>query len=85
MKNIHVFYLARDTTADHVVRYVKECRPSAELQVEKIVARSDYASFRIGVPEGDFHDLMALNFWPAGVAINEWRWRSPRFAPAPLF
>ena len=84
IKTVHVFYLTRNTTAEQVRSYVKQCRPNANLQVDQLVARGDYASFKIRVPESDFHDLMNPKFWPTGAAINEWRTRSiaspPKFA-----
>ena len=75
-KMVHAFYLAKDTTADQVESFVKQFRPSAEPRVETIVARGDYASFKIRVPETDFDALIAPDFWPAGVAVNEWRTRA---------
>ena len=66
----------RDTTADQVEKFIKQCRPSVEIKVEKIVTRGDYASFKICAPEVDFDAVMAPEFWPAGVAIKEWRTRA---------
>ena len=61
--------------------YVKKFRPSAEPSVEKILTKGEYASFKIKIFEPDFGDLMDPQFWPTGVAVNEWRFR--RATPPP--
>ena len=75
MKHIHLFYLAKGTSVEQVLKYIRMCYADADVEAELLLTRGDYASFKLRVPEELFDPLMDPQFWPTGAAVNGWRFR----------
>lgn len=74
---IHIWRLAKDTTVEYLVTYIKQKIPGTEVECEKLNARGPYASFKVTVNDSLLEHLMNPECWPAGCAIDRFFNRRP--------
>ena len=78
-KFMHIFYVDKDIDEKCVEGYLKKKIPSEKkIIVERLPTGRQYASFKIGVPVGDFESVMKAEFWPAGIGFDRWFFRRNR-------
>lgn len=76
-KFLHVWRLDRSTTEETLKEYIKNVLGSdSDVLIEKIKPKTerDYASFKIGISEGQFDKLCNPEAWPLHVEFSEWVW-----------
>lgn len=76
-KYLHVWRLAKDTTEDDLMQYIRNVLgDDTEITVEKVKQKIErnYASFKIGVTKCNYEKLCDAEVWPLNVEYCEWIW-----------
>lgn len=70
MKHFHVTNLEVTTNSTDLKQYLNQFVPS--VVVEKLSARNPdrYSSFKVSVPEAEVQNLLNIDIWPQGIAVN---------------
>lgn len=67
---LHVYRLSKTTTSEEVLKFLQTSKPNVEFSCEKLSARGDYASFKIGYPLTLHDEINCSDFWPTGIAVR---------------
>lgn len=67
---LHVWKVAINTEPGRIENYIRDKIPDAEICCEKLKAKGNYASFKVGIPFKYINDCMKPDFWPEGVAVD---------------
>ncbi|KAG7310847.1 hypothetical protein JYU34_003678 [Plutella xylostella] len=79
-KYLHVWRLKKDITEENMTEFIKEVIGSdSDIEVTKLKPKIDrsYASFKVGVSERKFEQLINPEKWPLDVEYSEWTWFRP--------
>lgn len=84
LKWIFISRLHRDVTDDDMNAYIKETFNIEGFVIVRLKNNNsdtrDYVSFKIGIPDTKFNELLASSSWPVGVLIKEFiMYRKNRF------
>jgi hypothetical protein len=69
-RHVHAFSFTPDTTTEQIEAYIKKKDTSSDAEVEKVVTKGDYASFRISFPASKTDDWLKPEMWPVHTRIN---------------
>lgn len=70
---IHAWRFTTETEGDHVVTFLKSIDPTGEFEIEKLITKGNYSSFKIGVPEESKEFFLDAGIWPAGIAVAKFK------------
>ena len=67
---LHVWRLDKEVTEDQVVSYLTSKKGEYRFTCDKLQARGEYSSFKIGAHPDLLDELMLPDFWPTGTAVS---------------
>lgn len=75
LKYIHAWRFDASTSTDDIEKFLRNTDNTLKCDIARLPSRSEYASFRIGIPESKFATFMDPNLWPNHISFNEWFFR----------